>query len=793
MGIVNLKYKYVLAFIFLLGIFLCGYNFKQWYVIDHRVKKHISLIYSFAVNETSCLNFEKNLKQEFINQGIEPVFDKYYLDCNRLDEQERIIHIKQYLGLIKSRPIDLILTVGDQATYSLLSTRHKLLNSIPVVACNVNFPNEKLIKEYESKKIYILRDVPDFKHNIEFIKALYANMGMEIVFNIDMTYLGRKSFDLLTKFVDRKNVQILGQQSIYSLENEYKEMQDMVEYYNLMPALADEHIKKNELTVSLCPFRYIKGVSLLVMMEKSKSEQAKKAFLLDKFDMVSRPIVNALNMPSFSCVREGFGEGSKIIGGYMATDELSARATAGLSVRLMNKEKIGMPKIRDVGKEYILDWSHYSTYKGYNIKNVPKNTRIINYPLYDHYRKELYLLGVLFIFAFIFISVCLLRMRRRSLIERKNTEMLKEAHKLLSLSTAGGQVSLWNMQGSTISFDDNFTRLTGLQQRQFTKAAFSKHTHPDDLQLLNSLYEMLCQTTDTQVQRIRFCSDKEKGDYQWYEFRCRSLTDAKGKMMLAGIMQNVQDLVDREQQLILAKQMAEKAELKQSFLNNISHEIRTPLNAIVGFTNLLTGESADEIAPDEKAHMLGIINHNKDLLLKLINDVVEISHLDSGSLDFEIKRWDMTEIVKEIYVSYQPLARPSLQFLLELDESLSLPVDIDRFRFIQVITNFLDNANKFTQNGYIKLGCKPDMEHKEVCIYVKDSGKGIDEQELIMIFDRFYKSDNFEEGSGLGLSISKDIIEKLSGRIEVESEVGTGSCFAAIFSLADTAPDKADE
>lgn len=793
MQIVNLKYKYILAFILLLGIFICGYNFKQWYVTNHRVEKHISLLYSYAADEISRLNFEKLLKQEFLNQGIEPIFDTFYLDCNHTFEHHAISRITQYLEQIKNRPIDLILAVGDQATHSLLSTRHKLLNSVPVVGCNVRFPNEKLINEYESKKIYILRDTPDFKRNIEFIRALHPHINMEIIFNIDRTALGRKSFGLLTKYVDRKDVQILGHQSVYSLDNEYKEMQDMLEYYNLMPALANEDLGKRALTISLCPFRYIRGVSLLAMMENSKSEQAQKVFLLDKFDLVSLPIVNALDMPSFSCIREGFGKGTKIIGGYMATDEISSRSAADLSTRLMNREKIGMPKIRDIEKEYVLDWSCYAVYEGHDIENVPADTRIIHYPFFEHYRTEFYLLFILFIFAFVIISISLLRIHRRSLIERKNLKMLEEAHRRLTLSTDAGQISSWNMQGDIIEFDDNHRRLTGLQQRKFEKTVLAGYVHPDDWHLLNSLYQTLLQTTETQVQRMRFCSDKEKGDYQWYEFRCRSLKDAEGKMMLAGIMQNIQELVDREQQLILAKKMAEKAELKQSFLNNISHEIRTPLNAIVGFTNLLIGEDADEIEPDEKADMLDIINRNNDLLLKLINDIVEISNLESGDISFQIRRWDMAEIVREIYTTYQPLVQPSLQFYLDLDETLTLPVDIDRDRFVQVIDNFLSNANKFTQSGYIKLGCKLDAEHKEVCVYVEDSGIGIDEKERIMIFDRFYKSDKFEQGTGLGLSISKVIIEKLSGRIELESEVGKGSCFAVVLSLAETVSETAEE
>ena len=242
-------------------------------------------------------------------------------------------HIGNYLGVLKSKPIDLIIVMGDQATHSLLSTRHPLLYFVPVVACNVHFPDEDLLKKYESRKVYALRDTPDFKHNMEFIRSLQPHVGLEIVYNIDLTPLGHKSFDLLNQVVDRKDVQILGHKSAFSMEYEYKEMREMIEFYNLMPAVANNRIKKNELTISLCPFRYIKGASLLVMMENSKSEQGKKAFLLDKFDMVSFPIVNALSIPSFSCVHAGFGEGNKIVGGYMATKEISVQAAADLSTR----------------------------------------------------------------------------------------------------------------------------------------------------------------------------------------------------------------------------------------------------------------------------------------------------------------------------------------------------------------------------------------------------------------------------------------------------------------------------
>lgn len=778
------KSKYVLIFILSLFVFIGGLNYKHWLVTNKLTPKRISLIYSMTKNDIGNQKLEKLLYEEFHRQGIEAIFDKFYIDCTKLNEKEEIEYARRYLELLESKSTDLILTIGDQATYSFLSTRHRLLSSIPVLACNVRFPNEELIEEYDLQKVYVLRDSPDLKRNIDFIKTLYPH-NMEIIYNIDLTYLGHKSFDKLSKVVDRQSVRVLGYQKAFVQESDYEHLTEMIEYFNLTPGLGNDRVKRSGLTISLCPFRYIRGASLLVMLEQSKREQKNQAFLLDKLDMMAIPIVTALNIPSFSCICEGFGENAKIVGGYMATESISAKAIADLATRLLKKEKVGMPKIRDLEKEYVLDWIYFSEFAG-DISNVPKDVSIINYPFYDRYRKELYILGGLFVISFILVTISLLRTHRRSLIERRNLQILQEVHKRLSLSVDGGKISLWNIQEGVLEFDDNYTQLVGLEQRRFTKEDMIQYTHPDDVQLLSSFYETLHQSPGMQIQRIRFCFGKEGADYEWYELRCSSLKDARGEIMLAGTMQNIQKLVEHEHQLILAKQIAEKAELKQSFLNNMSHEIRTPLNAIVGFTNLLIAEGADEIEPEEKATMLEIINTNNELLLKLVNDVLEISRLDSGNLSFDIKECDITKIVKEIYMTYQTLIQPSLNFLLELDETVSLPANIDSLRFTQVISNFLNNANKFTKKGTITLGGKIDKEHREVCVYVKDTGKGIDDKELMMIFDRFYKTDEFEQGSGLGLSICKVIIERLAGRIEVHSEVGKGSCFSVVLSLAST-------
>lgn len=713
-------------------------------------------------------NFEELLRQEFRKQGIEPIFNKFYLDFNTVDPKEGIKNMEAYLEIIKDKPVALILTVGDQAASALFNTRHRLLSSVPVVACNVHFPDEKLIKEYERRKVYVLRDAPDFQRNIDFIKSLRPQVGIDVIYNIDLTPLGRKSFDLLTRFADRKEMRLLGCGSAFSAEPEYKELQEMVEHYNLMPARAGSHVGKDEITISLCPFRYTKGTSLFVDMEKSKSGQKKEVFLLDKFDQMSLPITKALNIPSFSCIRQGFGEDAKIVGGYMATDEISARTAADFSVRLMNKEKIGMPKIRDMEKEYVLDWTYFSAYADFDVENVPEDVRIINYSFYDRYRNELYFLTGLFILAFILVLVSWLRIRRRSREERKNLEMLEEIHKRLTLSMDGGRVALWDIQGENIEFDENYTRLVGMEQRTFVRTDFLKYAYPDDVSLLNSLYETLHQSTDMHVRRVRFSFSEE--NYRWYELRCRSLKDAKGRIMLAGVMQDIQLQVEREEQLIQAKQMAENAELKQSFLNNMSHEIRTPLNAIVGFSHLMT--IADN-AEDEKLYS-DIINQNSEILLQLINDILDLAKIEAGTLEYIRYPMDLGELCRNVYEMHKDRVQTGVVLILD-NKDTSLIINEDQNRIMQVVTNLITNAIKFTFKGEIRFGFEVREEY--IDFYVKDTGMGISEEKIKMIFERFVKLNTFVQGTGLGLAICRVIVEKLGGEITAKSKLNEGSTF----------------
>lgn len=679
--------------------------------------------------------------------------------------------------------VDMLLVVGDQAAYSVLKSAHPLLRKRPVVLSNIHFPNEEQLRQYEDAPVYLLSDRPDFKTNIEFMKRLFGRNNITVVYNLDLTFLGKCSMKRLLEEEDKKNIVIWGRQKGIFDSNIYQTLYGLAQKENL--AIMDRFSRNEDtkdFTIKMFPFRYMAGLSLLVITGMPEERQHDTAFLLDKWDVSTMPVSRVLNIPSFSCIREGFNENIGIVGGYMATDAISAGAVALLAEELWVGNGVKGPKRRELAKEYILDWTPFSAFKVFDVANVPENVKILNRPFYDKYRREIYVSGAVFVCLFIVLFIALLRIRRKVRCEHEDIQALKSAHEHLSLSTSGGNISLWYIRRGELNLDENFVQLTGIKCRRYAFRQFLKYLHPDDMQCIEKLFRETKELQVMALQRLRFCFDEAKG-YEWFECRCDSLKDNQGELVIAGVIQNVQELVRREDELIRAKEIAENAELKQSFLANMSHEIRTPLNAIVGFTNILVDETAGELDEEEKKDMIGIVNHNSELLLKLISDVLDISRLDSNNQEFVIERYDLAKIVSEIYRTHQVIIHPPVEFRLKMDDSWTVYVAVDKLRLIQVISNFLSNANKFTAEGSITLGCEVDPGRAEVGIYVEDTGKGIDTGHLNAIFDRFYKADEFAQGTGLGLSICKVIATRLSGRVEVQSQVGKGSRFTLVLPL----------
>lgn len=225
----------------------------------------------------------------------------------------------------------------------------------------------------------------------------------------------------------------------------------------------------------------------------------------------------------------------------------------------------------------------------------------------------------------------------------------------------------------------------------------------------------------------------------------------------------------REKELELLK-VKEADKLKSAFLANMSHEIRTPLNAIVGFSDLVA-ETED---PEDRATYLDIIHKNNDLLLNLIGDILDFSKIESGMLKYNIAETSIKELCMEAYLAGSLKVKPEVKLIF--DNSLpTVIIRTDPQRIIQVITNFVNNAIKFTSEGSITIAY--EVEKDKVKVSVKDTGIGISENDRVRVFERFIKINEFHQGTGLGLTISKTIVEYLGGSIGVDSEIGKGSTF----------------
>ena len=252
----------------------------------------------------------------------------------------------------------------------------------------------------------------------------------------------------------------------------------------------------------------------------------------------------------------------------------------------------------------------------------------------------------------------------------------------------------------------------------------------------------------------------------------KTLVPLEGRTpLIIGISWDITNIQNIEQELIFARIKAEQSDrLKTAFLANMSHEIRTPLNAIVGFSHLMT--IADN-AEDEKLYS-DIINQNSEILLQLINDILDLAKIEAGTLEYIRYPMDLGELCRNVYEMHKDRVQTGVVLILD-NKDTSLIINEDQNRIMQVVTNLITNAIKFTFKGEIRFGFEVRKEY--IDFYVKDTGMGISEEKIKMIFERFVKLNTFVQGTGLGLAICRVIVEKLGGEITAESKLNEGSTF----------------
>ncbi len=375
------------------------------------------------------------------------------------------------------------------------------------------------------------------------------------------------------------------------------------------------------------------------------------------------------------------------------------------------------------------------------------------------------------------------------LVFRDVTESYRQKRFLrIAVESAKSYTWFFNTHSNTFIFGENYRNIYGANTpNEISMDLFLAKVHPDDREKVSQIHNIITNNRSVKSAvefRISFNNDN---NYEWWERRGLTCSDSMNEdevNHVYGMDINIDDHKEREKELIEAKIKAEESDrLKSAFLSNMSHEIRTPLNGIVGFANLLADP---DYSQKEKDEFVKVINTSSKVLMNLVSDILDLSRIESNTMNFELKPTNLNEHIKEIADSYKLSVNKNVTFSIILPEQ-TVWVNTDPFRNRQVITNLINNALKFTEKGEIRIGYTVKDNYAEV--YVSDTGKGIKKELLNNIFYRFYKADDFIPGTGLGLPICKAIVEKIGGRIWAESEYNKGTVVRYTIGLANITQD----
>ena len=729
----------------------------------HAETRRIALIHSFEPGYPPAAKALELLQKEFSLLGLDCDVREYYLDCDRYMEEAENLRMAGFVDDLSAWGAELIAVLDDQAAYALMACRHPLAHEIPVVFSGVNYPNISLLLQYPNITGYA--DTPDYLRTIRMIESIMGKS--RICLMNGQVFLDRKIWHALNEQCRGQGFAIVtSTEGAYFAGSSYHRVR---ERETISPIL-----KRQNIDVLLDTTKIVRmtsdSIAIRHLMWLGRGDNT--LLLYTKRDYTTKRVGMLFDNPTFQTINEGFGFADYLLGGYFTPLESQIRYMAtGIKERLEGR----MPRqqVTECAKQYVLNWHVLQKY-GIPLKSIPAEYTVMYIPFSERYRYPILIgsiLGAVFVLTVIvLLSFSLLRERRR---KREALRNLLYEHETLCLAIEGNSTYAWRLEGDSVSCDSQFCELIHHRPGRLLLDEITPYIHPDDLLAFRKNIAARHERTHHKGQyRCNFT-----GEFQWWEFSYNTIHTPGHAPIIAGLLQNIQELKDHEQELIESRELAEQAELKQSFLNNMSHEIRTPLNAIVGFSDMLANEP--EFSNEERQEFVDIINTNTKLLLKLVGDILELSRIESGNLSFTFQHESVRKLLDDVYQTHSLLIHPPLQFVKDFPV-WDVQVDVDSMRLTQVLTNFLNNANKFTETGSIRLGycCPPGTG--EVHLYVEDTGVGIPHSEQKMIFERFYKRSEFSQGVGLGLSICVLIAEKMGGRIELRSEEGRGSRFTVI-------------
>ena len=887
--------KRILEILLLLTLYLTFYSCT---LLDHnnREKSYtILVLYSYSPDKAHWVNaLRKGIHDCLADNQIQADVCDTYLEqtSDPSDTTASITALRLLLDSLSLTPPDLIITNGDNATHALLSTRHPLVKSTPVVFSGINYLPKEYLTQYKNATGQLT--TPDFRETQRLASQLmgFRQNQRNLVDGSPAGIFAMKEISRQFQ-TDTSASAILGpvwQPLAPDSTMGWKE--------NVYLLREGDPFSPGKYMISIKLIDDSKG-SLLFAQLRNIDQNYYTTACWNEFAGI---IVEGRTAPFFSVTNEGFGKG--YIGGYFTPSRKQTYRAMNTGIQILKGKSPSSIEISTSPKEYHFDWQALQ-YWDIPLDRLPANSTIINWPFEERYKTGIYIASVIICLIILYALIALAKLSKQETLRKRHSkhmlkieeqrlmttvDSLKEAiiaidgnYRVLRINKTArtllnlpDEMNVLNVDVNTLcnisskntpsylkqnidialqtgkpQWSDRLTYLvtsnqhtfpisvsiTPIKQKTghkevvlafrnileeitqnefqelgistgetypwrfddtrqlilFNKNFFSNYQfpitpdeedklplptfiswmHPEDRDLWDkAIKQSLIEDTLLTIE-IRLLT--AQGTYLWTEFTISShnIPTPQGYLRQPfGLCSDIDNLKNKQNELQALLQEAKISdENKTLFLANMSHEIRTPLNAIVGFSSLLA--ESDDLSAEERQMAIDLINENSQSLLVTINDILDISRIESG-ISFQQTPFVLNDLIRKVQEEQQGKIPAPIELRVNLPQNPVI-LEGDSFRMEQVLCNLINNASKFTKEASIEIGLeqKPD----EISIYVRDTGIGISPEQQEKIFDRFYRVDHFTKGNGLGLPICKEIIQRFQGSITLKSELGVGTTF----------------
>jgi two-component system sensor histidine kinase len=669
-------------------------------------------------------------------------------------------------------PPTLVVCIGDPSWLVARPLFDKEWKDIPSIICYARdymYPKEEYLIDLDKNVLDTLVPITDVVkgYNATFIKyPVYIKQTIELI---------KKLQPELTKLAFIFDRRYISQQTKADVEAVLRKDFPGIQF----EPLSTTSISTENLLDRLASFDNKTGVLYYSWYRTRKDNENR--YLVDNVQKMT----NSFSVPPIFTLQDVQTENGNFAGGYYVSPEDYAQVTVNtIEMILSGKDSKEIPiQTAETPRAY-LNYQHLLLHQ-IDPGLYPPNATYFQEPPGFLQKYKIHIISLLVILALL-ITIGILRVRlfiQKQKAKDKELQIARQAQDLnqkyqLVLKASNMMTWIWDVKEARLECNNIYLTQRSIRDKGidglFSMSAdeFYSGIHPEDLeQMQDAINKLIAGESISIDEEIRYLDDTGL-EYTWIEiFAIVGKTDPEGKSAyLTGGTTLINQRKKMEQELRDKEKIEESNRLKSAFLANMSHEIRTPLNAIVGFSNLL----AETCHSEETREFCEIIETNNELLLQLVNDILDLSKIEAGQMDFIYSEFNVSTLFRSLYQTFQSRVKDGVTLYCEIPEQ-DCVIYSEKNRLTQVITNFLTNACKFTFQGAIRMGYKEREDG--LYFYVKDTGKGIERKNLPHVFERFAKFDSFIQGTGLGLSICQTILENLHGKIGVESEEGKGSTF----------------